>query len=193
MGDLSIPPPLFLTKMLSLVAVAMISVKRELLQAIITQFSHHLSENAIFRHFWPFCPICACSWVTPQSHLRFYWQKCYHWVLLQWYLWKESYSRLLPPHFPTICLKIEFLVKSRSWRGGWWTVWSQTPPITLKLGRCAQGHNWVRIVSECRNILMLWYFQPPLMRYCSLKKSTTIWFSVWSKNLSSIWSKMIYP
>ena len=146
----------------------MISVKRELLQAIITQFSHHLSENAIFRHFWPFCPICACSWVTPQSHLRFYWQKCYHWVLLQWYLWKESYSRLLQPHFPTICLKIEFLVKSRSWRGGWWTVWSQTPPITLKLGRCAQGHNWVRIVSECRDILMLWYFQPPLLtRYHS--------------------------
>ena len=39
----------------------------------------------------------------------FNWQKCYHWVLLQWNLQKESYFRLLPPHFPAISLKIQFL------------------------------------------------------------------------------------
>ena len=81
MGDPSIPPPLLLTKMLSLGAVAMIFMERELLQAITTPFSHHLPENGIFG------------------------QKC----------------------------KLE--------GGGWRTVWSQTPPITLNLGRCAQGHN----------------------------------------------------
>ena len=29
-------------------------------------------------NFWPFRPICACSWATPWPHLWFYWQKCYH-------------------------------------------------------------------------------------------------------------------
>ena len=65
---------------------------------------------AIFGHFWPFFTICACSWATPWSHLRFYWHNYYHWVLLQWYVYRESCSRLLPPHFPAISLKIEFLV-----------------------------------------------------------------------------------
>ena len=73
-------------------------------------FFWHLLENSIFGHFWPFFTICACSWVTAWSHLRFYWHNYYYWVLLQWYLRRESYSRLLPLHFPTICLKIEFLV-----------------------------------------------------------------------------------
>ena len=47
---------LFLTKMLSLGDVAMISVDRELLQAIITPFSRHLPFIAIFGHFAPFVP-----------------------------------------------------------------------------------------------------------------------------------------
>ena len=37
-------------------------------------------------NFLPFCLICACSWATPWPQLCFYWQKCYHWELLQWYL-----------------------------------------------------------------------------------------------------------
>ena len=36
--------------------------------------------------FLAIVPICACIWATPWPHLCFYWQKCYHWVLLQWYL-----------------------------------------------------------------------------------------------------------
>ena len=71
-------------------------------------------ENfAIFDHFSPFEPahffnICAYSWATPLPHLCLYWQKSYHWMLLQWYLRRESYFRLLPPHFPAISLKIPF-------------------------------------------------------------------------------------
>ena len=71
--------------------------------------SCHLPENSIFSQFWPFFTICAYACKTPWPNLHFYWPKCYYWVLLQWYLWRESYSRLLPPHFPAICLKIEFL------------------------------------------------------------------------------------
>ena len=69
-------------------------------------------KNGFIFHFWPFWPfftICACSLATPWSQLCFYWQKCYHQVLMQWYLRRESYSRLLPPHFLTISLKILFL------------------------------------------------------------------------------------
>ena len=72
------------------------------------------------------------------------------------------------PIFPPFAWKLNFWSKVEAGGGGWWTVWSQTPPITLKLGRCAQGHNWVRIVSECRDILMLWYFQPPLLHIINI-------------------------
>ena len=109
MGDPLILPPLSLTKMLSPGAVVMITMERKLLQAITTPFSHHLPENSIFGHFWPFFTICAYAYVTPWSHLRFYWHNYYHWVLLQWYVYRESCSWLLPPHFPAISLKIEFL------------------------------------------------------------------------------------
>ena len=88
----------------------MISMERELLQTITTPFPRQKPENSVFGHFWPFFTVCACSWATPWSHLRFYWHNYYHWVLLQWYLYRESYSKLLPPHFPAISLKIEFLV-----------------------------------------------------------------------------------
>ena len=39
-----------------------------------------------FGHFWPFFIMCACF--LPFSLLRIclYWQKSFHWVLLQWYL-----------------------------------------------------------------------------------------------------------
>ena len=103
------PYLLVLTKRFSLGAVAMISVKSKLLQAIITPFSRHLPEYSIFGHFWPFFTICACLWATPWTHLRFYWQKCYHWVRLQWNLRRESYSRLLLLNCSTIFLKIPFL------------------------------------------------------------------------------------
>ena len=62
-------------------------------------------------HVWPFFAfftICAYLWATPWTHLPFYWQKCYHWVRLQWNLRRKSYSRLLLPHSPTIFLKIPF-------------------------------------------------------------------------------------
>ena len=88
----------------------MISVKRKQFQAIYTPFSCHLPENSIFFCFWQFYTICAYSRATPSSHFHFYWQNCYHWVLLQWYLQRDSYYRLLPLHFPAICLKIELLV-----------------------------------------------------------------------------------
>ena len=81
-GDPLTPSPFCLTKMLKLGAVTMKSTERKLLQAI-TNFWPFL---AIFGHFWPFFTICACLWATPWPHLRFYWQKYYQWVLLQWYL-----------------------------------------------------------------------------------------------------------
>ena len=56
-----------------------------------------------------FFQVSHCSWVTPWSPLCIYRQKCYHWVLLQWNLQKWSYSRLLQPYFPVICLRIQFL------------------------------------------------------------------------------------
>ena len=76
MGNLLIPPPFLLTKMLSLGAVAVKSSKQKLLQAITTAFSHHFPENSIFGHFWPFFTICAHLWATPWPHLHFNWQKC---------------------------------------------------------------------------------------------------------------------
>ena len=54
MGNPLIPPPLLLTKMLSLGAIAMISTDRKLLKAVITPFSCHLPENKKTGHFWPF-------------------------------------------------------------------------------------------------------------------------------------------
>ena len=57
MGNPLIPPPLLLTKLLSLGAVAMISTEREQLQAITTPFFCHMPQIqflAIFGHFSPF-------------------------------------------------------------------------------------------------------------------------------------------
>ena len=45
MGYSLIPPPLLLTTLLSLGAVAMISAERKLLQAVTTPFSHHLIKD----------------------------------------------------------------------------------------------------------------------------------------------------
>ena len=53
MGNPLIPPPLLLTKLLSLGAIAMISTEREQLQAIATQFFCHMPQIqflAIFHH-----------------------------------------------------------------------------------------------------------------------------------------------
>ena len=54
MGNLFTTSLLLLMKMVSLGAVAMISLKRKLLLAISTPFSQHLPENSIFGHFSPF-------------------------------------------------------------------------------------------------------------------------------------------
>ena len=68
MGNPLIPPPLLLTKLLSLGAIAMIFTEREQLQAITTPFFLLYASNSIFGHFCPFFIICVCSWVTPWSH-----------------------------------------------------------------------------------------------------------------------------
>ena len=56
MGNLFAPSLLLLMKMVSLGAVAMISVKRKLLKDMNTPFSQHLPKNSIFGHFSPFVP-----------------------------------------------------------------------------------------------------------------------------------------
>ena len=63
---------------------------------------------------WAFHVALNNNLIPPRRLLknRFFFQwpyNYYHWVLLQWYLYRESCSRLLPPHFPAISLKIEFL------------------------------------------------------------------------------------
>ena len=98
-GNPLTPSPFLLTKMLPLGAVAMKSMKRKLLQAITTPFSHHSPDISIFGHFWPFFTICAYLWATPWPHLCFYRQTCYHWVLLQWYLQREIVQAITTP-FP---------------------------------------------------------------------------------------------
>ena len=84
--------------------MAMITVKRKLLQAITTPFS----QFAWKFNFWPFFTSCAFSWVTPWSHLHFYWNTFIARCCCNDQQ-RESYSRPLPPHFPAICLKIQFL------------------------------------------------------------------------------------
>ena len=111
MGNPLIQPLFLLTTISSLGAIAMISVERKLLQAVTTPGCYHsiFPPSNWKLNFWSFLAICACSRVTSWSQLRFYWQNNYHRVLLQWYQWRKSYSRLLPPHFPFIDLKIQFL------------------------------------------------------------------------------------
>ena len=56
-------------------------------------------------NFWIFSAIFslwAFFWATPWPHIHFNWQKCYHWVMLQWYLTKESLSKLSKIHFPPL-------------------------------------------------------------------------------------------
>ena len=79
-------------------AVVIIYTMRKLFQAVSTPLSCHLPPFAWKFNFLPFTPICAFFWVTPWPYLHFYWQKCYHWMLLQWYIRRESYSRLFLPH-----------------------------------------------------------------------------------------------
>ena len=83
MGYPLTPPPLLLTKMLLLDAIAIIHTEKKLFQAVSTPLSRHLLPFAWKFHFWPFTPICACIWATPWPHLHFYWQKCYYLKLYQ--------------------------------------------------------------------------------------------------------------
>ena len=106
-GNHFAPSLLLLLKMLSLAAVAMISVKRKSLQAISTLFSQCLPKNSTFGHFWLFFTICACSWATPWSHLCYYWQKI-SLGAVEKYIQTKSYFKLLSTYFPTICLRIPF-------------------------------------------------------------------------------------
>ena len=106
-GEPLIPLPLLLTKMLSLNAVSIKSMERKLLQAINTKFSDHFPKTSIF---WPFFPICASLCMgNASTPFPLFLKKIYFWVLLQWYIQKESNFRLLSPNFPAISLKIEFL------------------------------------------------------------------------------------
>ena len=71
MGNPLTTPPLLLTKILSLDAVAILYMERKLFQAVSTPLSRHLLPFAWKNNFWPFTPICACLWETPWSHLHF--------------------------------------------------------------------------------------------------------------------------
>ena len=83
-------------------AAAIIYMEKKRIQAVSTLLFRHLPPFAWKINFWPFTPICACLWATPWPYLHSYWQKCYHWMLLQYYIWRESYSRLFPPPCPAI-------------------------------------------------------------------------------------------
>ena len=83
MCDPLTPPPLLLTKMLPLNAVAIIYTERKQFRAVSTPLSPHLLPFAWEFNFWPFTPTCACLCGTPWPHLHFYWQKCYYLMLLQ--------------------------------------------------------------------------------------------------------------
>ena len=50
MGDPLTPPLIFLTKKLSLSALAVIATKRKRLQTIIVSYSRQLHQNSIFGH-----------------------------------------------------------------------------------------------------------------------------------------------
>ena len=104
MDQLFAPSLLVLTKRFSVGAVAMISVKKKLLQAITTLFCSQLPENSISGHFWPFSPFHG-RLLDPTSTFI---NKTIITGCFCNNIYKESYSRLLPLYFPTICLKIEF-------------------------------------------------------------------------------------
>ena len=63
----------------------------------------------LFGHFLLFFTIFACLWASSLPHYCLCLQTYFHWVLLQWYLYRESNSWLLSPTVPAICLKIQFL------------------------------------------------------------------------------------
>ena len=56
MDDPLTPPLIFLTKKLSLSALAVIATKRKQLQTIIVSYSRQLHQNSIFGHFAQFVP-----------------------------------------------------------------------------------------------------------------------------------------
>ena len=109
MGDPLISPLLLLTKLLSLGAVAMISVKRKLLHAITTPFCHHFPENYIFGHFWPFFTICTYSGdclIPPPLLLT----KMLLLGAVALISTERELLQAIPPHFLAICQKMKFLV-----------------------------------------------------------------------------------
>ena len=108
MGNLFAPSLLFMMKMASLGAVAMISVKRKLLKDTYTPLSQHLPEDSISGHFSPFVPAHG----QPLDPTSTFIDKTIITGCCCNDIYRESYSRLLPLHFPAICLKIEFLVIS---------------------------------------------------------------------------------
>ena len=96
------PSLLVLTKTFSVGAVAMISVKRKLLQAITTLFCSQLLENSIFGHFHHFMG----NFLIPPPLLSI--KPLSLGAVAKISTERESYSRLLPLYFPAIWLKIEF-------------------------------------------------------------------------------------
>ena len=73
--------------------------------------SPHFPTICIKPNFQPFLAIFhhMCLLMSNPFTLCYFWQKCYQWVMLQWYLWTESYFRLLSLHFPAICHLSPFL------------------------------------------------------------------------------------
>ena len=74
MSNPFIPLPLSLAKMLSMGAVSMKSMVRNLFSAITAPFSHHLPENQIFSYCSHLCLHNVCIWATtwPLFHNNFF-------------------------------------------------------------------------------------------------------------------------
>ena len=107
------PPLLLLTNLLSFGAIAMLPAEKKQLQAIITPFLHCFLFCLVnFGHLWPLLPVIACFLMAPwhPPHFCFYWQKCWHWVLLKYFLWKKKAITI-----PLSCHFLENLIFSHLW------------------------------------------------------------------------------
>ena len=113
-GNPLTPSPFLLTKMLPLGAVAMKSMKRKLLQAITTPFSHRSPDISILGHFWPFLAIFhhLCLFVghplTPSPLLLTKMLSVGAVAMIS--TKRDSYFRLLSPQFPTNDLTCEIAI-----------------------------------------------------------------------------------
>ena len=103
-GNPCISLPLSLAKMLSMGAVSMKSMERNLFSAITTPFSHHLPENQIFSY----CPHLCLHMGNPLTPSLFLLTKMLSLGVVAMISTDRSHIRLLSPHLPAIFVKIPF-------------------------------------------------------------------------------------